>query len=68
MRSRIGIILPAKNAFDFTVRPDSSIDVKDKKSNEVSGKSKLQKTLLQLKKANMKSYSSKGMATVKIDH
>lgn len=46
MRSRIGIILPAKNAFDFTVRPESTIDIKDKKLSEASGKSKLQKTLL----------------------
>lgn len=68
MRSRVGIILPDKNAFDFTVRPESNVDFQDKKQNQDSGKAKLQKTLLQLKKANMKSYSSKGMATVKMDH
>lgn len=68
-RGRIGIILPERNAFDFTERPEKQVEAnKEKKKDQESGKAKLQKTLLQLKKSNMKSSSSKGMATVKIDH
>ena len=53
------------------MRPDSRVDsVKmefGKSKDSETGKQKLQRKLLALKKANMKSVASKDMATVKID-
>ncbi|CDW71719.1 protein iws1 homolog [Stylonychia lemnae] len=67
-RGRMGIMLPERNAFDFVVRPDArDVQLKDKKKDE-TGKQKLQKTLLQLKKQNIKPTSTKGMATVKMSY
>ena len=66
-RGRMGIMLPDKNAFDFVVRVDKKeVSIKDKKKEAESGKFKLQKTLLQLRKSNTKPTTNKGMATVKI--
>ena len=65
----MGIMLPERAAFDFVKRPDARTDsAKPKKKENESGKAKLQKTLLQLKKSNTRSSSSKGMATVKINY
>jgi len=72
----MGIMLPERNAFDFVMRPESKdlnyqksgdSDGKTKKDGE-SGKQKLTKTLMQLKKQNIKSTSSKNMATVKMTY
>jgi len=42
MRGRVGIILPERNAFDFTERPTIASDQRpEKKSNNESGKAKL---------------------------
>lgn len=62
-------MLPERAAFDFVYRPDARGDqAKPKKKENESGKARLQKTLLSLKKSNTKSTSSKGMATVKINY
>ena len=66
-RSRIGIILPERNAFDFIERPERRETTERKKAGEENGKAKLQKTLLQLKRSNTKGTGNKSMATVKID-
>jgi hypothetical protein len=68
-RGKMGVMLPEKNAFDFVVRPDKREDRgQEKKKDAESGKSKLQKTLLQLKRANTRPTSTKGMATVKLHY
>lgn len=42
MRSRVGIILPERNAFDFTERPRDIVEAKmDRRNNIESGKVKL---------------------------
>lgn len=42
MRGRMGIILPAKNAFDFTERPvKNTVQAVDRKNANESGRSKL---------------------------
>lgn len=65
----MGVMLPDKNAFDFTVRVQNRDDsIKEKKKEDESGKARLSKILLQLKKKNTKPCSSKGMATVKINY
>lgn len=65
----MGIMLPDKNAFDFVLRVDNrDANLKERKKDAESGKSKLQKTLLQLKRSNNKAASIKGMATVKINY
>ena len=63
-------MLPERAAFDFVYPPDAkSVNAKARKKENESGKARLQKTLLQLKKSNTKSTtSSKGMATVKINY
>jgi hypothetical protein len=49
----MGIMLPERAAFDFVHRPDPRADgPKPIKKDAESGKAKLQKTLLQLKKSN----------------
>jgi len=51
MRGRVGIILPDKNAFDFTERPSKTAEPRqERKKESESGKSKLQKKMLLLKK------------------
>lgn len=51
MRGRMGIVMPERNAFDFTERPKETVEQRaEKKTNNESGKAKLQKRLLALKK------------------
>jgi len=65
-RGRMGIMLPEKNAFEFYVRPKQQF-VNQKRINQESGKAKLNKALLQIKRAKTKGTSSKDMATVKLN-
>jgi hypothetical protein len=64
----MGIMLPDKNAFEFVHRPQKREQMSaEKKKDGESGKAKIQKRLLQMKRANTKSSSSsKEMATVKL--
>ena len=54
-RTRVGVLLPERNAFDFVEKPvpqmESAKMQGDRKKEMESGKGKLQKTLLQLKKS-----------------
>lgn len=62
-------MLPDKNAFDFVERVEYVADSKDKKKEAESGRQKLQKTFLNLKKQNTRQISAnKNMATVKINY
>ena len=69
-RGRVGIILPERNAFDFVERPNPSDGVQDFKKNYAeSGRSKLQRTLLALKKQNAKNtFFNKHFTTLKADY
>lgn len=63
----MGIILPERNAFDFTNRPSQSHDhFVERRRDQESGKAKLQKSLLKLKKEKNKQFTNKNMQTVKI--
>lgn len=65
-RGRMGIMLPERNAFEFVHRPKAKeINVHDRKKEGESGRYKLQKTLLQMRRANTRQTTSKEMATVK---
>ena len=63
----MGIMLPEKNAFEFYARPKQHL-VQGKYANQDSGKVKLNKALLKLKKAKSRGASSKEMATVKLNY
>ena len=57
-----------KNAFNFTERPERrEINRFDQKKSNESGRGKINKTLLNIKKANTRSEGNKDMATVKRD-
>lgn len=64
----MGIMLPERNAFDFVLRPERDVVMQKEKKKDESGKQRLQKTLMQLKKSNIKPTSTKGMATVKMSY
>ena len=68
----MGIMLPDKNAFDFVEkveRRDEGGKDQERKKQDDSGRQKLQKTLLNLKKQNSRQTSSnKNMATVKLTY
>lgn len=67
MRSRVGIIMPAKNAFDFIEKPQSR-DVNDHRMTmgQSKGHEKLRKVMTQLKKTNRPSVFNSKMAIAKI--
>ena len=50
-RTREGVMLPERNAFDFTVLPRKQ-EVAVKSNKEKSGREKLKKSLLQMKRKN----------------
>lgn len=67
-RTREGVLLPERNAFEFTVRPESR-KIQAKKTNQESGRHKLMKSLLKLKRGNaMTQSANKHMAVVKYDN
>ena len=55
MRGANGIILPDRNAFDFIERPDKNdVYIKERKNHYDSGKGKLMRTLMNMRKDNIK--------------
>jgi len=73
-RGRAGIIMPLKNAFDFTEMPGGFRDasevvekVKSDSKSKQSMKQSVKKITDGLKKRNRISFANKRMATVKID-
>lgn len=70
-RGRAGIIMPIRNAFDFTERPENLFaDTKEKgKAKDPSRASlaSIKKTMDGLKKKNRMSFANKNMKTVKLD-
>ncbi len=62
----MGIMLPERNAFEFIQRPRAKeVNVYDKKKDSETGRARLQKTLLQMRRAKTRQTTSKEMATVK---
>ena len=68
VRNKMGVTMGEKNAFNFTERPERrEINRFDQKKSNESGRGKINKTLLNIKKANTRSEGNKDMATVKRD-
>jgi len=71
--TRDGMRLPERNAFEFTVRPQSQLIRGDRSKggsgkDKITGKQKLQKSILNMKKKmKMSSSGNKFMAIVKYD-
>lgn len=65
-RGRVGIIMPPRNAFDFTKRPGNMKDDSElKKKSE--GRQRLRKVMEGLKRAGKQNFSNKRMQIVKSD-
>lgn len=72
VRTREGVILPSRNAFEFVVRPESNIKEgfkKGSKAGQESGKALFMKNLLKLKRQNTSQLSAnKNMSIVKFNN
>ena len=68
IRTREGVMLPERNAFEFAVKPQRQ-DFSGGTRKKEDSRNKLMKSLLKLKRSNAPSSSSnKFMAVVKYDH
>lgn len=68
IRTREGVMLPERNAFEFAVKPQRQ-DFSGVARKKDDSKQKLMKSLLKLKRSSAPSSSSnKFMAVVKYDH
>lgn len=67
-KARIGVVLPQRNAFDFTMAPESNYKGKEDSRSKLenSSKQEIMKTLQKIKKENAQTQNS-NMKTVKID-
>ena len=67
-RGRVGIIMPTRNAFDYTIRPTEASDsqARETKKSE-NGRTKMKKVMDGLKRANKATFSNKKMQVVKTD-
>lgn len=66
-RGRVGIIMPPRNAFDFTERPEAKASNFGDRSIKSEGRQRLRKVMEGLKRAGKQNYSNKKMQMVKSD-